>query len=723
MTDRAVLGFSLEFGAATADGYTRKHLGWNTERVDWLPDTRLSEIRALVVDDDELNRVLLARLLTQIGVHEVLVESEAYTFDDIVRSHDPSLILIDLHLGSVDGIDVVGAHARRDPHWDTSRVVLVTGESAADVRERAEAAGIGEILEKPYDAAELRAVVERVIGGVPVPRYAPVAVDANEPDFRSLFESAPGSCLVLDVDLRIVGASDDYLRDTMTERDAILGRELFEVFPDNPDDQAADGEDNLRASLERVRTKKVPDAMAVQKYDIRRPSGEFEVRYWSPLNVPVLGRDRQLQYIIHRVQDVTDLVVLRQSEAEQQQATALLKERTSEMELEIVRRSRELQDTNRELRAANAAKSEFLSRASHELRTPLTAILGFSELLKGSEIGGDEREWVHIIHRAGGHLLGLLNDVLDIARIDSGQLSMSLEAVAVQPVLKDVLSLVQPLADARNITLETSYLGFSRSYVLADNQRLRQVLINLMSNAIKYNRVGGEITVSVVDADPFVRIGVTDTGLGLTNEQIAKLFRPFERLDAPSSGVEGTGLGLALSRDLINAMGGTLDVKSNVDIGSTFTIELRLVEPNAVSSDVVEHDDALDSRGYDGTRTVLYVEDMVANARLVQEILKRRPDVTLMSAMFGGMAVELAQEHLPDMVLLDLHLPDMDGVEVLRRLRSDPRTARIPVVILSADATGVHTDELEAEGAQMFLTKPIGVSKLLDVVDRFLLTP
>lgn len=583
-----------------------------------MPDTRLSEIRALVVDDDELNRVLLARLLSHLGCRDVLVESDAATFSETVAAHDPGVILIDLHLGSVDGIDVIVEHTRRHPSWDPGRVVLVTGEAASDVGGRAHAAGIAEILEKPYDAAALVAIIERVVDRGLDPHDAPAAAPhpAAEPDLGALLEAAPDSCLVLDGDLRIVAVSDDYLRYTMTERDAIVGRQLFD------------------ASSE-------------------------------------LG-------------------------------------------------SRELQEANRELRAANAAKSEFLSRASHELRTPLTAILGFSELLKGSAIDGDEREWINILHRAGGHLLELLNDVLDIARIDSGQLSMSLEPVAVSPVLKDVLALVQPLADARNISLETSYFGFSRSYVLADNQRFRQVLINLLSNAIKYNRKGGAITVAVVDADPFVRIGVTDTGLGLTDEQISRLFTPFERLGAQGSGVEGTGLGLALSRDLITAMGGTLEVASSVGMGSTFTIELRLVEPTAVDSEVVEHDGSLDTRSYGATRTVLYVEDMVANARLVEAILKRRPDVTMISAMFGTMAIELANEHQPDLVLLDLHLPDMDGVDVLHHLRDDARTAAIPVVILSADASGVHADEIIAAGAELFLTKPIGVSKLLEVVDRFL---
>jgi len=528
---------------------------------------------------------------------------------------------------------------------------------------------------------------------------------------------------VLDPELRIVAVSEQYLRDTMTDRQSILGRDLFDVFPDNPDDERATGEGNLRTSLERVSATRTVDTMAVQKYDIRRPNGEFEVRYWSPVNAPVLSPDGSLRYIIHRVQDVTEFVQLKHSEADQRRTAATLAERSVQMEAEIYQRSAELQAANMELRAANKARSEFLSRVSHELRTPLTAILGFGELLKGTELNDDQRDWVGIVHRAGVHLLELLNDVLDIARIDTGHLSMSLEPVPIEPLVKDAIALMQPMADALGVTIETASSGFPRSYVLGDNQRLRQVLINLLSNAIKYNRASGTVTISVEDADPFVRLAVADTGRGLTDEQLARLFVPFERLDAQLAGIEGTGLGLALSRDLVNSMGGTLAGTSRLDEGSTFTIELPFVEPAAITIEDMEHDDPTATRSYGAMRRVLYVEDMVANAKLVAEILRRRPDVTLIPAMLGGIALELAHEHSPDLVLLDLHLPDMGGEEVLRRLRADPRTAQVPVVILSADATGTQDASLRAAGANVFLTKPIGVKPLLDTVDRFLAAP
>ncbi len=691
-----------------------------------VPDTRLSDARALVVEDDETNRVLLTRLLSVIGVGDVHVEDRADGLGEVLASYRPDLILMDLHVGPDDGLDIIRDLASSSAAWSASRVVLVTGETGDEIAARARAAGVADVLEKPFTIERLRTAVERALrdpGGITKSARPLDARDSHEPDFRSLFESAPGSYLVLDADLSIVAVSEQYLRDTMTDRRNILGRGIFDVFPDNPDDEAATGEGNLRASLERVRATRTADTMAVQKYDIRRPNGEFEVRYWSPVNAPVLGPDRTLRYIIHRVQDVTEFVLLKHSEADQRRAAAALEQRGVQMEAEIYQRSAELQAANRELRAANQAKSEFLSRMSHELRTPLTAILGFGELLKGTELDDDQRDWVGIVHRAGGHLLELLDDVLDIARIDAGHLSISLEPVAIEPLLKDSVALMQPMADALAVTIETASSGFIRRYVLGDNQRLRQVLINLLSNAIKYNRPSGTVTISVEDAEPFARIGVTDTGRGLTDEQLARLFVPFERLDAPLAGIEGTGLGLALSRDLIHSMGGTLEGTSRIDRGSTFTIELPFVEPAAIALEDIEHDDTTATRSYGATRRVLYVEDMVANVKLVTEILRRRPDVTLIPAMLGGIALELAHEHSPDLVLLDLHLPDMGGEEVLRRLRADPRTAHVPVVILSADATGTQDASVLAAGAALFLTKPIGVKHLLEAVDRFLAAP
>jgi signal transduction histidine kinase/ActR/RegA family two-component response regulator len=551
-----------------------------------------------------------------------------------------------------------------------------------------------------------------------------------QPSFEELFESAPGLYLVLDADLHIVAVTDAYLAATMTERAEILGRDLFEVFPDNPDDPSANGVSHLRASLERVRQTRAADTMSVQKYDIRRPAergGGFEIRYWSPRNSPVIDEHGEMAWIIHQVEDVTDFIRSQELGSEKEALTTELRQRTrrmEKMEAEILRRSRELQEANEELRAASVAKNEFLSRMSHELRTPLTAILGFTELLGMGDLDEDKREWVGTILKAGEHLLALVNDVMDLARIESGQLAVAAEPVPLEPLLKDAAELMRPLAVRRGIALRVPLATPGSDHVLADQQRLKQVIINLVSNAIKYNRPGGEVCIEVHrDLPGRVRITVEDNGHGLDEAAVAKLFTPFERLGAGASGIEGTGLGLALSRNLIVAMGGSLAVTSTPGVGSTFSIELKAGSRTGVHDQVAEAEAPLAPRSYGGERRLLYIEDTVANVRLIEGILARRPGVRLLPAMLGQLGLDLAGEHRPHLILLDLHLPDLGGEDVLSQLRADVRTRDIPVVVLSADATSRRLDRLLAAGAAAYLTKPIRARRLLEVLDQFLADP
>jgi signal transduction histidine kinase/ActR/RegA family two-component response regulator len=543
-------------------------------------------------------------------------------------------------------------------------------------------------------------------------------------DFQALFESAPTLYLVLDDDLRIVAASDAYLRATMTVRDDILGRGIFDVFPDNPDDPQADGVANLRASLQRVQDQRTPDTMAVQKYDVARPAaagGGFEVRYWSPRNSPVLGPGGRLDYILHQVEDVTAFVQLQEQGDHAQQQTAELRERTQQMQAEILSRSLELHEANRALRAADEAKNDFLSRVSHELRTPLNAILGFSELLTLGGLEGDQHEWADLIFKAGRHLLALLDDVLDISRIEGGHLTMSVQPVPVGGLIGDLLELVRPLADAAGVHLQPGPRLPDGLCVAADRQRLCQVLMNLLSNAVKYNHPTGTVTVTVEHRpDRRLRILVTDTGRGIPPESMGRLFTAFERLDAAQAGFEGTGLGLALSRHLVETMGGALDVSSLPGSGSTFWVDLPVVNPVDIDDAPVEPDDVRALRAYPATKTILYVEDMVENIRLVQQILTRRPSVTLISALLGSVALDLTRERRPDLILLDLHLPDMSGEQLLDLLSADPATSDIPVVVLSADATRHHVEKLRALGVADYLTKPIAVRDLLHTLDTLL---
>ena len=542
-------------------------------------------------------------------------------------------------------------------------------------------------------------------------------MEAPEVDFKAVLEQAPWLYLILDPAFRIVAVSDAYLEATMTERARIVGRDIFDVFPDNPDDPGATGVSNLRASLERARDEHRLDVMAVQQYDIRQPGGEFEVRYWSPVNKPVLDNRGRLRYIIHRVEDVTEFVEQLGHTAEPGLLASELRNRIEGMEAEILHRSAQLQEANAELRAANSAKNEFLSRMSHELRTPLTAIAGFAELLALEELNGEQHQSAATIHRASQHLLRLVDDVLDIAGIEAGTLSISLEPVRLADVIEGAVELTRPLAARQRVQLDVPNPP-PDLYGLADNQRLKQVIVNLINNGIKYNRPGGRVTVSALSANGGgVRIEVADTGTGIDRASIGKLFTPFVRLAATE--IEGSGLGLALSKTMVEGMGGRIGVRSEAGIGSIFWVEVAGAAPPAAEELLVTEDGMLASREYGAIRRLLYIEDTLTNVRFVEAVLRRRPSVELIPAMMGQLGLELAREHRPDLILLDLHLPDLAGEEVLTRLRQLDETRETPVVVITADATdSARTPAVEAL-SNGFVTKPIGVQTLLQLVDRF----
>jgi PAS domain S-box-containing protein len=375
-----------------------------------------------------------------------------------------------------------------------------------------------------------------------------------------------------------------------------------------------------------------------------------------------------------------------------------------------------------EAERANRAKSDFLSRMSHDLRTPLNAILGFAQLLELDGLNTEQHEGVRHILKGGAHLLELINEVLDIARIESGHLALSPEPVAVGDVVQRVLELVGPLAAQRGITFDSEATRICGScHVLADRQRLSQVLLNLLSNAVKYNREGGAVIVRCEDAPgQRMRIMISDMGAGIPPGKLQLLFQPFERLGAEQTGVEGTGLGLMLSKGLTEAMGGTLGVESEVDRGSTFWVELPVADSAAEGASMVPARSARAVPDSGVTGSVLYIEDNISNRRLMERVLARRPGVRLVGAAEGQAGLDLARTDRPDLILLDLHLADMHGEEVLRRLWEDLRTRTIPVAVLSADATPAQTRRLLASGAVAYLTKPLDVSLVLQLLDETL---
>ncbi len=382
----------------------------------------------------------------------------------------------------------------------------------------------------------------------------------------------------------------------------------------------------------------------------------------------------------------------------------------------------ELRRARQEAQEASAAKSEFLSRMSHELRTPLNAIIGFAQLLALDELTDEQRESIGHITAGGRRLLELIDEVLDISRIDSGGMPVACERVDAVEVAHESLNLVRPQARQRAIRLVADLDGETPLLVLADRRRLGQVLLNLLSNAVKYNVDGGSVTLGGArDADGHVALSVSDTGPGITPSDQERLFIPFERLGAEYTTVPGTGLGLPLSRRLVDAMGGQLTVRSTLGEGSTFTVRLPAAEPETRPHPRPGLSGPRGESGRAGaTGTLLYVEDDAVNRMLVEAIVGRRPGVTLLAAMSGGEGLELARDRHPDLVLLDVQLPDLHGGEVLRRLRADPATADIPVVMASADAMPDQIETLLNAGADDYLTKPIEVAAFLALLDRMM---
>jgi signal transduction histidine kinase/ActR/RegA family two-component response regulator len=388
----------------------------------------------------------------------------------------------------------------------------------------------------------------------------------------------------------------------------------------------------------------------------------------------------------------------------------------------LARRTLELTVARDTAMRATQVKNSFLSSTSHELRTPLNSILGFAQLLQLSALGDEDRDGVERIIRAGHHLLALINELIDIARIESGDLSLSLEPVLVHSVIEETSQLMAPLAAERSIRI-IQHCARPALAVQADRQRLSQVLVNLVSNAIKYNRRGGTIMISCQEegADQ-ARIVVSDTGPGISPENLERIFIPFERLGAEQTAVEGTGIGLPLTRALTDAMHGQLTASSVLGQGSAFTIMLPRV-PDLVyvpAPSPAPASPAAESYAQVGASlSILYIEDNPANVEVVSRFLRGRPNTRLRSEASGRAGIEYAVRDMPDLILLDLHLPDMHGDQVLSELKAEPATAAIPVVVLSADASDGVIRRLLASGAHAYLTKPIELAELGELLDTF----
>jgi PAS domain S-box-containing protein len=387
-----------------------------------------------------------------------------------------------------------------------------------------------------------------------------------------------------------------------------------------------------------------------------------------------------------------------------------------------------LQETNIELESAksaaekaNLAKSDFLSSMSHELRSPLNAILGFAQLLESTSPlpTGSQKESIAQILQAGWHLLKLINEVLDLAVVESGKFPISPEPVSLAEVISECQAMMEPQAQQRDISMTFPRLDLPY-YVAADRTRVKQVLINLLSNAIKYNREHGTVEVHCATTSPQrTRISVRDTGAGLPPEKLTHLFQAFNRLGQESSAEEGTGIGLVMIKRLVELMGGLVGVESTVGEGTMFWFELSSAAAPKLAVDREEPTAAAYGQVDPGApmRTLLYVEDNPANLKLVEQLIARRPDMRLLSAVNGNLGVRLARDNQPEVILMDINLPGISGIQALKALREDPATAHIPVLALSANALPLDVKKGLEAGFFRYLTKPIRVNDFMDALD------
>ncbi|MCK6452098.1 MAG: PAS-domain containing protein [Alphaproteobacteria bacterium] len=502
---------------------------------------------------------------------------------------------------------------------------------------------------------------------------------------ESVFASIDQAVAVFDRDRRLVAWNDKLpalfrLPSTMIAKGAPLD-ELVRAVSDGGE---YEGEDPAQAVTDRLQYAASGERM---RYERRRRDGTVIAVDWVPMPDGFLA-------ITH-----TDITELKRREIE----LAAAKEAADK---------------------ANGAKSEFLSRMSHELRTPLNAVIGFAQMLelnRPNNLNPSQLEYCRHINHSGHHLLALVNEVLDLARIESGDLKLSIERVAVADVVDSVKSTMMPLAAKAGIALDVADAAGVPD-VRADDLRLRQVLINLVSNAIKYNRTGGSVTLSAAAIEPgLVRFFVRDTGVGIPKDRESELFQPFKRLGAEYTAIEGAGIGLSISRRLAEAMQGVLDYATEPGQGSSFWVDLPVetAEPDAAWL-AGKADHPAVARAMAGGYSLLYFEDNLTNLRLMEQLISTIPDVVMLSAITPRLGLDLAVAHRPNVIVVDVNLPEMNGYEVLARLKAMPETCHIPVIALTAAAMPLDVKRGQAAGFFRYLTKPIDVKVFLAAVDAAL---
>ncbi|MGO4613863.1 ATP-binding protein [Nocardia sp. 2YAB30] len=574
-------------------------------------------------------------------------------------------------------------------------------------------------------------------------------------DFRRLFESAPGLILVLDPSLRIVAVTDAYARATMTERARILGRGVFEIFPDNPEYADAKGVRNLRVSLERVLRDRVTDAMPVLRYDIRRPDSTFEERFWSVSNSPVIDSSGELRYIINRVEDVTEFMRLQASGVAQQREAAALRATTQRMEQEVFARAHEVAEANRQLKEANAEladlyartkeldelKSQFFANVSHELRTPLMLILAPAQKqLDATTDDSSNRADLELIIRNARMLVGQVNNLLDASKLEAGALQPDYARVDVAELARLSAAYFESLAVDRGVEFTVD----ARQPITAtlDPEHLQRILLNLLSNAFKFTESGGTVRCSVcAGRDDRLIIEVADSGPGIPVEKRSVVFDRFRQIDGgPTRTVGGTGLGLSIVRDLVRLHRGEVTITTAPEGGAMVIVDLPRTAPAGTPVRAVASDTELERELRDPVESIAELTSMADSvpgrspvappSRPVVVVVEDNADLNavirqalsgpyrVLAAFDGRSGLELARSCRPDVIISDIMMPRLSGDQLLAEVRADPLLANTPVLILSARADDQSRLALLRAGANDYLPKPFSLTELHARVDN-----